>query len=326
MKKGNQFLFEISWEVCNKVGGIYTVIRSKLNEVVNNFGENYLLLGPLFEDNPEFYEDHSGDLAIINDQLKQSNITSKVGRWKVDASPKVALIKFEDFSDKDKLLYELWNDYGVDSMSGGWDYIEPVLFSTNAAKAIEVIYSQYEDFNIFAHFHEWMTGAGLLYLRKNVPNIATIFTSHATVLGRSMAGNGVDIYGTFQNIDSKKESAKYNVTAKHTLESASARETDCFTTVSEITGMEATHILHMKPDVILPNGFNVHEIPDYNSNRTYYRKNRKKMTTFASQFLMKDLSEEDTVIISTSGRYEYHNKGIDLLIETLENCTRNNMN
>ncbi|MDY6934980.1 MAG: alpha-glucan family phosphorylase [Spirochaetota bacterium] len=317
MNKKKRFLFEVSWEVCNKVGGIYTVIISKLEEVKNNLGENYILIGPLFENNPEFYEDNSDDSKKIQDILIRSGVFSKVGRWNVYENPRVILVKYNDTIDQEKTLYQLWEQYGVDSMTGKWDYIEPVLFSTVAAKAIEAIHFLFEDFDIIAHFHEWMTGAGLLYLKRNIPEIATVFTTHATMLGRCMAGNGVDIYSILQNIDSKKEANKFNVVAKHSMESASAMEADCFTTVSEITAMEARHILHVVPDIVLTNGFNVNKVPDYYSNEEYYKTNREKILRFASRFLSKHFIDKDTVIMSTSGRYEFHNKGIDVIIEAL---------
>ena len=56
-----EFIFETSWEVCNKVGGIHTVISTKALKIVNELGDNYILIGPDVwrEDvkNPEFIPD-----------------------------------------------------------------------------------------------------------------------------------------------------------------------------------------------------------------------------------------------------------------------------
>ncbi|MBN1755072.1 alpha-glucan family phosphorylase [bacterium] len=311
-----QFLFEVSWEVCNKVGGIYTVIHSKLEEVKEHFGERYCLIGPAFDHNPEFTEDEREESREIAYHLTSAGIPALVGQWK-DKGVRVILVKYKEILDQESLLYALWEDYRVDSMSGKWDYIEPVLFSTMAARVIEELSYFYKDYQILAHFHEWLSGGGLLYLNKNAPEVATVFTTHATVLGRSMAGNGVDIFSILQNLNPEEESRRFNVLAKHSLEKASAQNADCFTTVSEITSIETKYILGADPEVVLPNGFNIQNIPSYQSNRDYYQKNRAKLLDFASRFLGKSLNPENTFIISTSGRYEYHNKGLDLLIETL---------
>jgi len=311
-----RFLFEVSWEVCNKVGGINTVIKSKIEEAKKIFGDNYCLIGPMFEHNPEFYEEYHVDYKNLRERLKEASIHTMIGRWKAYGNPRVILVDYTNYLQQDQVLYQLWENFSVDSMAGSWDYLEPVLFSTMAGKIIEQIALLVSKHDIMVHFHEWITGAGLLYLKMNVPNIALTFTSHATVLGRTMAGNGIDIYNMYQNIDSKQEAIKNNVTAKHSLESISAIEADCFTTVSEITAMEAKHILYVNPDIILPNGFNVDKIPDYDQNINYYKTNREKLLKFASQFLMQDL-EKNTIIMSTSGRYEFHNKGMDLIIESL---------
>ncbi|MBN2542836.1 alpha-glucan family phosphorylase [bacterium] len=317
MTDKKNFLFEVSWEVCNKVGGIFTVIRSKLGEVKKNFGSNYCLIGPMFENNPGFYVDSSEDLGDISYRLTNAGITALVGRWRDENDIKVILVKYRDVLDQSKLLYQLWEDFGVDSLRGSWDYIEPVLFSTIAAKVIEEISYMYRDYDRIAHFHEWMSGAGLLYLLKNVPDVATVFTTHATILGRSMAGNGIDIYRILNEINPKNEANRFNVSAKHSMESAAALGADCLTTVSEITAKEAKYILNVNTDIVLPNGFYVEKIPDFKDNSGYYAENRKKLLDFASRFLKRDFKSENTIIISTSGRYEFHNKGIDLIMSTL---------
>jgi phosphorylase/glycogen(starch) synthase len=310
-------LFEVSWEVCNKVGGIYTVIKSKIKEVKNKFNDNYLLIGPLFENNPEIIETDDKQVKNIKAELLKMGFTAKVGRWDSAEKPLVILVGYKNTLDQNKLLYQLWEDYSVDSMSGGWDYIEPVIFSTMAAKVIEAISNLYADYTIFAQFHEWMCGAGLLYIKKSAPHISTIFTTHATVLGRALSGNGIEIYKVLADIDPHSEATRFHVLAKHSIEKATAREADCFTTVSEITAIEAKHLLGIEPDMILPNGFSVHQVPSYDQKKEYFQNNRKKLIDFARKFLNKEFPNEETVIISTSGRYEFHNKGINLLLDAL---------
>ncbi|MBN2351444.1 MAG: alpha-glucan family phosphorylase [Spirochaetales bacterium] len=314
---GFTFLFEISWETCNKVGGIYTVIKSKLAEVKRNLGDNYCLIGPLFDNNPEFEETDDSQAKDILQELRRADINAKVGRWKTESRPLVILVGYKDALDQGKLLYQLWEDYSVDSMTGGWDYVEPVMFSTMAARAIEAASNVLTHVGIVAQFHEWLAGAGLLYIKKHVPRVSTIFTTHATIVGRSLSGRGVDIYKILADIQPDAEAAKCNVLAKHSLEKAAAREADCFTTVSEITAIEAKYLLKMDPDVVLPNGFSVSGLPAYDKQPQYFHKQRQRLLTFASQFLQRPFDEEETVIISTSGRYEFHNKGLDVFLDAL---------
>ncbi|HPD66298.1 MAG TPA: alpha-glucan family phosphorylase [Bacteroidia bacterium] len=324
MENLKKFLFEVSWEVCNKVGGIHTVIVSKVEEVIKHFGDKYILIGPWLENNQDFIEEADQKILGIKQKLDAIRLDAKVGRWNIQGKPLVVLVKFGHDVNKDKVLYELWEDFGVDSMTGGYDYVEPVLFAHNAGRAIEAISELFDDEHILAQFHEWMCGSGLLYLRKNSPHISTIFTTHATILGRSMAGNGIDIYHLPEKINADKEAQRFNVLAKHSMEKASARFADCFTTVSEITAMEAELILGCKVNCILHNGFNVHSVPDPAKDKGFYLANRKKLLDFASKFHQQEFEDENTLIISTSGRYEFHNKGIDVLIDTLGRLKQEN--
>jgi len=310
-----KILFEVSWEVCNKVGGIYTVIKSKISEVKNEFQDNYMLIGPLLENNPEIIETDDKQVKKIREELLKTGFRAKVGRWNTEEKPLVVLIGYKNTMDQNKLLYQLWEDYSVDSMTGGWDYIEPVIFSTMAAKVIEAVSNLYQEHAIYAQFHEWMCGAGLLRIKKRAPYIATIFTTHATVLGRSMSGSGVEIYKVLSDINPQNEASHFHVLAKHSIEKATAREADCFTTVSEITAIEAKHLLGIEPDIVLPNGFNVTKIPSYTEKQDYFKNNRSRLLGFAQKFLKKEFPSDETIIISTSGRYEFHNKGINLLLD-----------
>ena len=300
---GYTFLFEISWEVCNKVGGIYTVIKSKITEAKKNLGDHYCLIGPLFENNPEFEETDDEQARTLRQELQRTGLPVRVGRWKMEERPLVVLTGYKDTLDQNKLLYQLWEDYNVDSMTGGWDYVEPVMFSTMAAKVIEAASNILTNLSIVAQFHEWMCGAGLLYIKKRVPRVSTVFTTHATVLGRSLSAHGVDIYKILADIQPDAEAARLNVLAKHSLEKTSAREADCFTTVSEITAIEAKYLLQIDPDMVLPNGFNVAKLPVYEKNPQFFTHNRQQLLKFAEGLLQRPFPEEETTIISTSGRW-----------------------
>ncbi|MBU4074766.1 MAG: glycogen/starch synthase, partial [Proteobacteria bacterium] len=313
------FLFEVSWEVCNKVGGIYTVIVSKLPEATKVYGENYFLLGPDLKTNPDFEETEEECWDRIREGIAIKEIPCRFGRWKVPGEPKVILVNFGQKYDKDQLLFRIWEDYGVDSIAGGWDYVEPVMFSYAASEVIETIYNvllRPKGMQAVAQFHEWMTGAGLLGLKKRVPEIGTVFTTHATMLGRSLAGAGVDIYTTMDSISPQREASAHHITAKCSLETASAREADCFTTVSEITASEAKNFLGRTPDLITPNGLDMESIPDLADDRAPALESRTQLLAAAGRFLRRDFPAE-TRIMLISGRYEFSNKGIDLFLSAL---------
>ncbi len=314
-----EYLFETSWEVCNKVGGIYTVLKTKLKHAVDHFGDRYFLIGPDIGNNPEFEESERDLWNAVRPELEKRNLRCRFGHWNTPGMPSVILVNFNNKYKQDSLLFELWKDYGVDSMSGAWDYIEPVLFSTAYGEVIEVLYNNLVAHNgiAVAQFHEWMSTAGMLYLKKHVPEIATVYTSHATMLGRSLSGHGVEIYSDMENIAPDEMAVKMNVVAKHSLETASARESDCFTTVSEITAREATYFLHRKPQVLLPNGINISDIPDYSDGSGAVAAYRQQLLDFAHKFLHREKSEGKTKILLISGRYEFHNKGINLFLESL---------
>ena len=315
----NATLFEVSWEVCNKVGGIYAVVSSKILEALAAFGENYFLLGPDLGNNPDFEETGEPCWQELRQETDRRNLSCRFGRWNIPGRPKVILVGYRDRYDQSQLLFSLWNRYGVDSISGGWDYVEPVMFSTACGEVIEAACKALHipaDGPALAHFHEWMCGGGLLYLKTNAPYVGTVFTTHATMLGRSMAGSGFDIYKQMHQINPKHEAGAYNITAKCSMETASAREADCFTTVSRITADEAGVFLGRTPDVLTLNGLDLRVIPDYSRDRSLAAASRQRLLEAAGRLLRRRLPE-DTRIFLVSGRYEYHNKGIDVFLDAL---------
>ena len=238
-KHSPDLLFEVSWEVCNKVGGIHTVISTKAQTVTRKFADRYVLLGPDLSHegvNPEFEEDPN-QLKAWRQSLYNEGIRVRVGRWKIKGEPTVVLVDFSSLIPrKDEILKSLWESYHVDSISGQWDYIEPVLFGWAAGV---VIASYVETFGTptekaVAHFHEWMTAAGGLYLRKHAPYIATVFTTHATVMGRCIAGNRLPLYNDLPKFNADELARQFNVTAKHSIEKMAAAYHDAFLTVSDI--------------------------------------------------------------------------------------------
>ncbi len=315
-------LFEVSWEVCNKVGGIHTVIATKALTVTKRMGDNYIVVGPdLMQEsqNPEFEADDTL-MTAWRESLYEEGIRVRIGRWNVEGRPIAILIDFKSLiSQKDDVLKRLWEDYHVDSISGQWDYVEPVLFGYAAGIVIK---SYAESFcsstdKIVAHFHEWMTASGGLYLRKNASYVATVFTTHATVTGRCIAGNGLALYSDLHKFNADDLARRYNVTAKHSIEKMGAMYHDSFLTVSDITANECKYLLGREVTHITPNGFEndfVWQGEEYAAKRTAARKAMIEVAEacYGTKF------EKEPLIIGTSGRYEYHNKGLDLFMESLK--------
>lgn len=172
--------------------------------------------------------------------------------------PIVILVDFSTFiTQKDEIFASFWEKYKLDSISGQWDYIEPALFGYAAGKVIEsfVRFNSSIRQRIIAQFHEWMTGAGLLYLKSAMPQVGCVFTTHATVLGRCVAGNNLPLYSEMKNYVPEELARRFNVISKQSLEKTAAHQADCFTTVSEITATECAHFLDKEVDLVTPNGF-----------------------------------------------------------------------
>lgn len=316
------YLFEISWEVCNKVGGIHTVIATKAQTACERFGEHYFLIGPdLAQQGGEGgFEEDPALLKAWRQSLYEKGIRVRVGRWRITGRPQVILIDFSSLIPrKDDILKFLWESYRVDSISGQWDYVEPVLFGYAAGL---VVASYVETFRssadrVAAHFHEWMTAAGGLLLRKESPYVATLFTTHATVAGRSIAGNGLPLYRDLALFNADELVRRFGVTAKHSIEKAAAANSDAFLTVSGITANECRYLLGQEVNAVTPNGFEddfVWQGDDYAARRT---EARAAMIAVGEACLGRKLQGEP-LIVGTSGRYEFRNKGLDVLLEGLK--------
>jgi phosphorylase/glycogen(starch) synthase len=313
-------LFEVSWEVCNKVGGIHTVVSTKAKTLVERFGDDYIAVGPwLLSGEPSgdaFEEDRSyGDFC---ESCRELGVPVRVGRWKIPGRPLTILVEFSSlFAKKDEILAKLWENYKVDSLFGAYDYLEPVLFGHAAGLVIEKWWEEVAEpraQSAVAQFHEWMTGSGLLYLKHKVPAIGTVFTTHATILGRSIASTGVvPIAGL--NARTPEEAANaFGIRSKHSLESICALQSDVFTTVSDLTAEEAEAFFHRRASPILPNGIDL-DVIDELAGPTPRSRAEELLRDLALRFLAEDVSE--SALLCLSGRYEFHNKGIDVLLDAL---------
>lgn len=323
------YLFEVSWEVVNKVGGIYTVITTKHTEISKHLTGQHIYIGPDIIDVNEEKHGFIPDESLYTDWCYvagQEGLKIKIGRWDIPGQPAVILVDYTQFYElKNEIFTEMWLSDGVDSLTESWDYIEPAIFGYACARVIKSFYDYHCTANhlISAHFHEWMTASGVLYLRKHCPQVSTIFTTHATVLGRSIAGNGLGLYDNLENFNPAEIAARINVSQKHSLERAAAHKADAFTTVSHITGREAKNLLQKEPDAITPNGINDNLIPSADDLYSQRIQARERLIMVANAVLQCDGAihenlPENTLFVSTSGRYEFRNKGLDVFFDALK--------
>lgn len=315
------FIFESSWEVCNKIGGIYTVLSSKAKTMLEIYKGNVIFIGPdiWYETgSPWFIEDDCLYPEWRDSALKNDNLKVRIGRWDVPGKPVAILVDFQQFYAKKNEIYAyMWDNYKVDSLHGYGDYDESCMFAYSTGCVIESFYNYHNlsDKNVIAHFNEWMLGMGALYIKSNIPRIATVFTTHATSIGRSIAGNNKPLYNYLTVYNGDQMSRELNIEAKHSVEKSAAQEVDCFTTVSNITAKESEFLLGRKPEVT-PNGFERDLVPigkEYDKKR---KQARKTLINTAEKLLGMSL-EDDALLVVTSGRYEYKNKGIDVFIDAL---------
>lgn len=321
------YIFESSWEVCNKVGGIYTVLSTRAKTLHDVYGDKLFFIGPDFwigKENPLFIESDNLCAAWREHALKEGGLKVRVGRWNIPGEPIVILVDFTPFfARKNEIYGEMWNDFRVDSLHAYGDYDEASMFSYAAGKVVENFYrfNLTENDKVIYQAHEWMTGMGALYLQKAVPQIATIFTTHATSIGRSIAGNNKPLYDYLFAYNGDQMARELNMEAKHSIEKQTAHHVDCFTTVSEITNNECRELLDKSADVVLVNGFENDFVPQGRAFAPKRRKARAALLNLANKLLGTNLGDE-TLIIGTSGRYEFKNKGINVYLEALNRLTR----
>lgn len=319
-----ELIIETSWEVCNKIGGIYTVLSTKAKSLHDLYKDNLIFIGPdVWSDqtpSPYFIESKT----ILKDwkakALLPDGVNVRVGRWDIPGKPIVILVSFNSlYTYKDSLYGEMWNLYGVDSLHAYGDYDEACAFSHAAALVIESL-SEYRNLDkgkgLVAHFNEWTTGMGLLHVKWKLPQAATVFTTHATSIGRSICGNGKPLYDYMSGYNGDQMARELNMESKHSLEKAAAHQADCFTTVSDVTATECTQLLEKTPDIVTPNGFEPRFVPSRTRMPAARKAARKRLLEIAHSLTGNRLPD-NTMIVATSGRCEYRNKGIDLYLDAI---------
>lgn len=321
------YVFETSWEVCNKVGGIYTVLSTKANSLKKAYKDRIIFIGPDVSGENEnlwFIEDKT----LLAEWRKYANVNQnlelRIGRWNIPGKPIAVLVKFDKFFAKKNDIYsQMWLDFGVDSMFANGDYDESCIFAYSTGVVIESFYRFHhlEADNVIAHFNEWQMGMGALYVKKHVPKIATVFTTHATGIGRSIAGNGLPLYNNLKNYNGDQMARQLGMVAKHSVEKRTALNVDCLTTVSDITAQECAQFLQRQPEVVTTNGFEKQFIPSGSAHKTAIKNARKILRNVAEKTLGHTV-HKDALMVGISGRYEYKNKGIDVFIDAMNNLRK----
>ena len=320
------YIFESSWEVCNKVGGIYTVLSTRAKTLQEALQDKIVFIGPDFwkeQESPYFREDKAL-LADWQEEAKKQGLKVRVGRWTVPGEPIAILVDFNPYFEKKNEIYGwLWENYSVDSLHAYGDYDEASMFSYAAALVVERFYNHYLDSSkkVIYHANEWMCGLGALYINNKLPQIGTVFTTHATSIGRSIAGNMKPLYDYLFAYNGDQMAGELNMQSKHSIEKQTAWNVDCFTTVSDITAKECVELLDKPVDVVLPNGFDNSFVPSPQKFASKRKAARKKMLDIANALLGENL-DDNTLLISTSGRYEFRNKGIDVFVEAMNRLLR----
>lgn len=320
------YIFESSWEVCNKVGGIYTVLSTRAKTLQKMINDRVFFIGPDVwqgKTNAYFIEDVKLFSEWREKALSQG-LKMRIGRWNIPGSPIAILVDFAPYYEiKNEIFSWLWEHYQVDSLHGYGDYDEASMFSYASALVVESFYNYYSLTNkqVIYQGNEWMTGLGLLYINNKLPRVATIFTTHATSIGRSIAGNNKPLYDYLFAYNGDQMACELNMQSKHSIEKQTAKYVDCFTTVSDITANECKELLDKPVDVVLPNGFDNSFVPK-GAQFTQKRKIARKRLLDVANALLGTSLDDDTLIVSTSGRYEFRNKGVDVYIEAMNRLLR----
>ena len=322
--KEPHYIFESSWEVCNKVGGIYTVLSTRAKTLQDKLTDKVFFIGPDFwegKKNPLFKESKTLLAKWRKSALQYDGVSFRIGRWQVPGEPIAILVDFKPFFEqRNEIFAWAWENFRVNSLNSYGDYDESLMFSWAAGKVVESYYKFFgltQADNVVFQAHEWQTCLAALYVKKFVPEVATIFTTHATTIGRSIAGNNKPLYDYLSDYNGDQMASELNVEAKHSVEKQAAWHVDCFTTVSEITGKECAELLDKPADEILMNGFENDFVPSPAAKFNEARKAARESLLKVANTLMGTNLDDETIIVSTGGRYEYQNKGINVYVDAL---------
>ncbi len=309
------------------------MLSSRAKTLQQELKDHVVFIGPDFwkeSESPYFREDKSL-FSAWQWEAKEQGLDIRVGRWLVPGEPIAVLVDFQPFfSQKNDIYCWFWENYGVDSLHAYGDYDEASMFSYAAAIVVESFYNYYllpdnqqsSAYRVVYHANEWMCGLGALYINSKLPQIGTIFTTHATSIGRSIAGNQKPLYDYLFAYNGDQMASELNMQSKHSIEKQTAMHVDCFTTVSDITARECVELLDKPVDVVLPNGFDDSFVPTPSAKFARKRRAARRKLLNVACALLGEQFDDDTLIVSTSGRYEFRNKGIDVFLEAMNRLLR----
>ena len=320
----NTLITEIAWEACNQVGGIYTVLRSKVPTMVNKFGDNYCLIGPYIHDNvaTEFEEikETEGPFSRAAAKMREMGFEAHYGKWLITGRPKIILVNpFSVFDRLGDIKYSLWEHHHIETPD---DHLidQVIAFGFLTKIFIEVLSGKKtKSQNIIAHFHEWMAATPIPDLRKADLPISITFTTHATILGRYLAMNDPEFYNHLPFFDWLQEAKNFNIEAQVRIERAAAHGSHVFTTVSEVTAVECQYLLGREPDIVTPNGINIERFHVLHEFQNLHQSYKDKIHQFVMAHFFKSYTFDldETLYFFTSGRFEFRNKGFGLTLEAL---------
>lgn len=320
-----EVLFELAWEVCNQVGGIYTVLRSKVPAMVEKWGDDYCLIGPYIAQTASIEFEPSVDDSPFSkaaEALREQGIEAHHGHWLVTGRPRMILVDFEKaMKEADNLKFGLWEDYKISTINAEPLVNKVIVFGHLIELYLtEFVENHAKKLSVIAHFHEWMSAVPLLNLVKKKVDIATVFTTHATMLGRYIAGNVSDFYEHLPTYKWRDEAKEYGIEAQAGIEYNAAQLCHVLTTVSDITAKECEVFFERKCDLILPNGLNITRFAASHEFQNLHVKYKQKINQFVMGHFFQSYSWDldNTLYFFTSGRYEFKNKGYDLTLEALK--------
>ncbi|MFI5380907.1 MAG: glycosyltransferase [Tepidisphaerales bacterium] len=316
-------LFECAWEVCWQLGGIYTVLKTKSPAMQRRWDDRYFLIGPYnpataaveFEERPT-----DGWIRTTLDRLREAGMPCHFGQWLIPGRPKAILLDYRArFGNLHTDKYLMWKDHGISTDVSDGEVNEVIAFGFAVAEFFRNLTEVQPDRPVLAHFHEWMGGVAVPRIAHLKIPVTTIFTTHATLLGRYLASDQPDFYSNLDHIDPDREAARYNIYPRFAIERAAAHASTVFTTVSEVTAVEAEKLLGRPADVILPNGLNIQRFTALHEFQNLHREYKEKIHKFVMGhfFPSYTFDLDRTLYVFTSGRYEYRNKGMDMFIESL---------
>ncbi len=319
-------IIECSWEVCNQIGGIYTVLRSKVPAMIDRFGDDYTLLGPLeakgIDAELEEINQLDDPLGQAVEEFRREGIQIRYARWLVTGRPKVVLIDPNYGASKLSQYQEHYaKTYGLEKDPNNELLNRMIVWSKLNYRFLSLVQEKRGQGNkIVAHFHEWMASLPILDLHKHNPEVCTVFTTHATLLGRYLASSYSGFYRNLANYKWEQEARHFGIFPMAQIERLSARYSNSFTTVSEITAKECVHLLGKTPDVITPNGLNIKRYVAMHEVQLKHQEFKEVLHDFTIGhfFPSYHFDLDKTLYFFTAGRYEFGNKGYDVTIRALD--------